>query len=170
MKTLCVPKGKHRPNNRWPLFKFYWNKKNISGKYRFTESCRYNLHSADQEDWNKLIGLSFSFNPHKNSARIAWRYSIVNDCIELGYYIYADGQRSFKSITEVNIGVDVYTDIEKQTDRVKFSIHANGIETTEFVVNNFWGKGFMYHLGLYFGGNQTAPQDIKVIKYEKPYI
>jgi len=54
---------------------FWWGRDRFRWAVTFTESCRYDLKTADQLDVNKLCGIGYLPGHHKESARFGWRYN-----------------------------------------------------------------------------------------------
>ena len=133
----------------------------------FDESCKYNLKSKDQADINKLFGLSYGWH-HYNSDRIGWRYLVEEDVFEILTYSYVNGVR----IPSILLGyvkanekfrAKVRTTIKNGKRFVVFELNDRCV-AKEYKVSKVWIK---YTLGLYFGGNRTAPHDMKVNYYNK---
>lgn len=133
----------------------------------FDENCKYNLKTKDQADINKLCGLSYG-NHHYNSDRIGWRYLVEEDVFELLTYSYINGVR----IPSISLGkvkanekfrVKISTTIKNGKRFVVFELNDKCV-AKEYKVSKMWIK---YTLGLYFGGNRTAPHDMKINYYNK---
>lgn len=164
MSKLTILKGWHRPFNKSWLPKFYFGKKLLKASYIFTDSCKYDI-GSDQSDINKLFGLSFSLSPHKNSIRVGWRYVPSSSNIELLSYIYKDGARSWKPLCFVGLNEEVSVEISRFGTIAKIEAKSESESSVILLdANGLWGK-FSYELGLYFGGNRTAPHKMSVIKF-----
>lgn len=168
-KKHIIYKGLHRP------FPFKIKGLNIIDKhifkktFKFTESCRYNLYTEDQLDWNKLYGVSFGlFGIHKNSARFVWRYNLVTQKIEIGAYWYLEGYRNYYSMCDVEINDLVNFKITFLHDSVIFTVLDDMIPISKYVLymkEEVLRKN-RYECGIYFGGNRRAPQRIEIKEYE----
>lgn len=144
-------------------FKPYCFKQSHSLSYEvvFTDSCKYDI-GSDQSDINKLFGFSYGFH-HNQSDRIGWRWNPSLNKIELLLYSYEQKvRRSFK-LTEVALNTLNIIELEVYLNGLyrHISIKINN-ETYAFCllqdpVN--WG----YTLGLYFGGNRTAPHNMNIL-------
>lgn len=151
--TLTVKKGSHRFRPSWPWLVF---RKHMSYTVTFLPSCRYDI-GADQKDWNKLFGVGFFPHHHRNSYRFAWRYDPEYDVIQIGAYWYYEGERrsSVIGVTSINGNVKLTLDYNGEVtlwridDKVAWAIVGN------------WPM-IGYKLGAYFGGNRSAPNDIKI--------
>lgn len=170
--TYTVPEGKHFSN-----FPTVIEGKKIWCQVQFTESCRYERQEPGMSGWNKLIGLSVTVNPHKNSGRWAWRYDHDSDMIKLAGYVYINGERSIQDLfggrldpdslktpflVPIGTWIDLYIGYDKQLTKWEYftgeSEQIGGwMRTDKFKGKNFWW------LGLHFGGNAVAPHDVSVI-------
>lgn len=119
---------------------------------------------------NKLWGLCFGFNHHKNSFRFGWEHS--NIALTFYHYYYADGVRKHELCATVkNVGNNdyeavfsiFYTNFLNKT-RIYPNITGSnlnwciGVDTPiciEFPRRLFW-----FNLYPYFGGVVTAPKDL----------
>ena len=132
----------------------------------FDKSCKYNFKNQDQHDINKLCGLSYGYH-HYNSDRIGWRYIIEDDEFEITTYSYVNGVR----IPTIILGkvkaneifkVEISTTIKNDKRFVIFEFNDVQIKQI-YDVSKVWIK---YTLGLYFGGNRTAPHTMKINYYK----
>jgi hypothetical protein len=129
----------------------------------FTESCLYDLKDEDQWDVNKLFGFSIGMH-HKISFRFGWRSILETKEIEIVAYEYYDGVRQVTKIID-RVGINewhryilcYYPLIQKV---VYYISGAKKGLTTDVKIKKKWGWG--YTLGLYFGGNDKAPQKIVI--------
>lgn len=129
MKKYTIPKGRRRPRWRWPIRLVLRRAKYMTIHVRFTDSVRWEQSNGQ---WNKLAGMSYSLQHHRNSKRIVWRWN--DGHVEIGQYEYINGKRTVKVIGRQHATV-------KRT----YTMEAN-----RFV----W-----YTLGPYFGGKLKAPHD-----------
>ena len=168
-KKHTIYKGFHRP---FPFKIVGFTREEdhiIRRSFKFTESCRYNLYTEDQLDWNKLYGVSFGlFGIHKNSARFAWRYNLTNRKIEIGAYWYLDGYRSYYHMCDVEINDLVNFKITVLYDSVVFTVLDDLVPIAKYVLYTpeTLLKKNKYRCGIYFGGNRRAPQRIEIKEYD----
>jgi hypothetical protein len=141
----------------------------VSATVLFDSSCMYDITQVDPYDWNKVFGLGFvgSENqhvgqaPHQvDGARVAWRWNPAQNRIDLGAYVYVEGKRIMQELGGMKINEErrltIKIDYEKKTYTI---LDGDPIPFTH-------NKTIAYRNGLYFGGNQPAPQTIRVkIKY-----
>ncbi len=173
---LKIKKGNHYP------FPFYfglpiWVKKNkptsLARSFSFTESCLYDLKDEDQHDVNKLFGFSVGWH-HKTSFRFGWRPNLEARTIEIVGYEYHDKIRKPTThICNIELGKETYFLLSYHPKgKIEYAVYQKNTisnETTAIIRNTVnikrkWGLG--YTLGVYFGGNETAPHDI-IIYCEK---
>lgn len=129
---------------------------------QFTTSCRYDLGAGDQADTNKLFGRTFGFA--SNSARWGWKSSgSDSNLVALVPYIH-EAWKIHRPPTQKKILVAIGETHELEVRRtsewtVAFFIDGERVATHLFrkPLSN-WG----YIQYPYFGGNQTAPHDIRI--------
>lgn len=158
-----IPSSKHRAR---PLrFGLWWNRKSFQWKVRFTDSCRYDLQTDDQFDTNKLCGIGFipGFH-HKDSARFGWRYITDTGQVEIMSYCYINGNRIIQHLAFCEIGKDYDLYLKVLSSCYYMAIHDHGkVPTIGFTwIDHRHHKKLGYRLGIYFGGQATAPQEIKI--------
>ena len=159
MKKQVILRGFHRPLQLIPAC--FKNMKSglifsLTKEIEFTDSCRYNLRSDDQHDWNKLFGLCRRI--HKDSGRFAWRYNARTGMIEIAIYTYINGERDASLVKTIPIN-----------KRFKFGICRHFNYLSYYINDQLVGESWigadshtLWGCGLYFGGNRRAPQTIIV--------
>jgi hypothetical protein len=154
---MTIREGKHRPAFTLPrIIKSHGNE--IRYDVTFNSSCRYVIGEENQPDINKLFGIGYLPWHRKNSVRIGWNYNFVSDVINIWAYWYEDGKRHTEFIRTVNIN---------QTYRMVI-LMPRVAKCHIIKINDHWHtvpmkqRKFGYALGLYFGGDMTAPHDIHV--------
>lgn len=168
IKTII--KGMHRPIGIIPPFlrnmRIRRNRSHvISYDFLINDTYEYLIGGGDQMDWNKMYGWSFGMNHHKNSVRIAWRYNPKDKSVEFAPYAYINGKMMLPSNEQIVrgfIGDSISTSIEVLGDTAHVVIYNGDVKyTTNFI---FCGceKKPLFGLWMYFGGNRTAPHDIKI--------
>lgn len=159
--TFRIPAGKHRAR---PLrFGLYWNRNQFKWHVLFTERCRYDLHSEDQFDTNKLIGIGYLPGHHKDSARFGWRYDTVKKQIELSAYCYVNGRRVIEHIGYCEI--DKWYKIRLQVMHRSYLLELEEVDghlMGHALIEYYHEKKLQYRLGCYFGGNRVAPTEMKI--------
>ncbi|MFT4032632.1 MAG: hypothetical protein QM669_09450 [Siphonobacter sp.] len=138
---------------------------NLSATVTFDSSCIYTLNNEDQDDWNKVIGVGFvgaknqDFDtaPHQvDGARVGWRWNPTRGVIELAAYIYVSGTLTSFKVAETAINQPTELSIKIDYDQKTYRVM--GGDPVYFTHNKRLG----YRTGLYFGGNQVAPHNIRV--------
>ncbi len=139
----------------------------VSATVTFDSTCIYDIGTADQDDWNKVIGIGFvgsknqdittGVPPHQvDGVRVGWRWSAKRGRIELGAYAYVDAKRIDFKVAETGINVPTRLVIKIDYDRKLYQVL--GGQPIPFTHN----KTFAYKTGLYFGGSYPAPHQIRV--------
>jgi len=165
---IKIKKGKHYPFPYFFLGFPIWVRKNKitskSADFMFTDSCMFNLKDEDQRDVNKLFGFSIGHHQKGTSFRFGWRPDLEMERIEIVGYEYHNGIRQkTMPITYVKCNVwckyTVLYDSKKGISTYKIN---NTVLKNNVKLNKKYGLG--YSLGIYFGGNEKAPQDIIIYK------
>lgn len=175
-----IKKGKHRG---WP-FRTGIGTKLCAQEFEvvFHESCRYNI-GTEQKDINKLFGVGFvkgyfrslwiylhsliggniyQEEHHIDSARIGWAYNPETDKIDLYAYCYINSQRIISDLISVEIDQSVGIYLYLSKTHYVFIIKDKGKEVLRKPLLFTHNKRRLFPLGLYFGGNLTAPHDIHI--------
>ena len=127
---------------------------------RFDESVRYNLGNSNQADINKLFGFADCNSlHHENSARFGWNYNASADRVDIFTYIYQNSTRIYEKIGSMGIGDAADLSISLQGDNYLFQFESKSILVQR---GTQCDMGVYYLLYPYFGGDETAPQDIRV--------
>jgi len=142
----------------WRIFNIHLYIKYISYEFKFNYGCWYPRESVEYSGINKLCGLGYGFNHHKNSFRIGWQPDFDNPwVIRLYYYFYNADSKSYQS--------EYLTSVLSNQD-IKINIHNTLIE---IFWNNRYLQNFIpilirskfgFKLYPYFGGKSRAPNDI----------
>jgi len=168
---LLIKKNHRRPCWQIPLglphvFSVFKESK-LSKTFMFTESCLYDLKNENQSDINKLFGFSIGLH-YINSVRFGWRPNLKNSTIEILKYEYNDKVRNFKSILELDLNKFYRFEIKYDgfgfVSYSIFDINDVCLANTLSIPILGFPIIFGYRLGLYFGGNEKAPQDITIYK------
>lgn len=179
---IKIKRGRHYPFLLpWALP--IWVKKNEgtfrTAKFLFTDSCMFDLHDEDQWDVNKLFGFSIGHHQKGSSFRFGWRPKLETMTIEIVAYEYHDGLR-FKTMpiceVEPNKVYKFRVGYLPHIDRSYYNV--SDTKTGKLIKDRFIvdfandvklakKSGLGYTLGVYFGGNEKAPQDIIIYKKRK---
>ena len=162
---IVIEAGEHEPNPKRKVGLLI-SPNTITAEVTFDSSCVYDIGTADADDWNKVIGLGFvgskdqsldGVPPHQvDGARVGWRWNAKRGRIDLGAYIYVEGNRIDFKVAEVPLNTPTRMTIKIDYDRKLYQVL--GGQAVPFTHD----KSFAYSTGLYFGGNQVAPHRIRV--------
>lgn len=132
----------------------------IEVKVIFDESAMYMLEeSSDQADINKLIGFSNCSKHHQSeSGRIGWRW--FNDELQILAYTYFEENLYFELMGAIPLNTEIDLSIRTVGDTYEYS--GAGLQSITMQRSSDCETGENYWLWPYFGGNQTAPQEIKI--------
>lgn len=175
--TYTIKKGRHYAR---PLrFGLWWNRKTFARKVIFANNCRYELPGDDQEDTNKLVGVGYLrgwFRPsgvkwwqlwkyhHKDSARFGWRYLPGSGKMEIMAYCYDNGKRIKESVALCSVGQLYRLNLRITANEYIFTvIDSPGKIVGQTIVARRHNKKFQYRLGIYFGGNRSAPNHMTIL-------
>lgn len=161
---LTIHKHSHRPAWWFLFLRLWYNKKIIRRQFTLSFDCKYDLGDNDQDDHNKLFGIGYFPSQHTDSARIGWRYDTNKEKFILSAYCYANGVRSMKVLCEVFANKPYLASITKSALYYNFLVMQ---KDTKIIVGSesvYYGhkKKWCFYLGLYFGGNKTAPHNMTV--------
>lgn len=142
----------------------YLGQKKLKWNVEFSDKCfRY---YPDHTHINKLCGVSFGLNHHKNSLRIGWR-TTKTGTISLHSYEYRNGIRETDKICEVRPGEDLTIrfvfrkdGVLRNNKMVVILINAGGSVYREHAVVEY--KRFGWFLFPYYGGKKSAPEDMQI--------
>jgi hypothetical protein len=122
-------------------------------------SCIYTTAlPSNQEDINKLYGFGDCSSFHQvNSARFGWNW--YNNAMRIHAYCYADSVRAYIELGTVGIGEEFDCKLTVLPDKYIFEL--NGKPDT-MLRGCTEPKAVGYKLFPYFGGDESAPQDVRV--------
>jgi hypothetical protein len=167
MTRITIKKGRHYPYLIPIVFPFCVKKNDNNfrtAEFMFTESCMFDLHDEDQWDVNKLFGFSIGHHQRGSSFRFGWRPILNENLIEIVGYEYHDGIRQkTMPICKVKLYKWHKFIISYNNETNKSIYFVNNIKFVNDV-NLIKKSGLGYTLGVYFGGNEKAPQDITIFK------
>ena len=173
MMLVTHKKGKHHSNPR----RLKIGKMNgLIGQFVMSRTAAYTLEGNDQDDWNKLIGISFHLlTSHKNSVMIGWRYCPDLDDFEFCAYWHKNGERGFtNTLLSVKPNEPFFGNIIMKGSRATVSLRAKDNSGT-FSIDFDKPNKCRRLITPWFGGNNAAPgtitfqQDIKIVKNEIDY-
>lgn len=125
---------------------------------KFNESAIYTTQDPiNQTDINKLLGFSEGSDHQLNSARIGWAYH--TGALRLFAYVYDNGVRSFREITTVALNTQIPCSIKLAGSTYLISANGQSVTMSRGLSTP---QAIGYQLYPYFGGDETAPQDITI--------
>lgn len=129
-------------------------------KAKFDSSAIYTtINAANQGDINKLYGFSDNnAQHHQFSARFGWRW--YNNSLEIFAYIYNNGVVAYQKVGNAIIGTTAEYSIKVQTETYQFTL-GNNIVIMPRASSTSTGLG--YKLFPYFGGDEFAPHDVRIL-------
>jgi hypothetical protein len=121
---------------------------------------------ADQEDVNKLFGLGYVNGGHMvDSVRWGYRYNLTNRLYEYCSYCHVNREVIFQTVC--SLGPVNYPSLRIIIEPKKYIFNAfDGYQVNKLIGELHQpfdhNKKLQYLLGPYFGGDNTAPNDIKM--------
>jgi len=165
MKKYTIAGGKHdfKPSDSFALSNPL--ARDVSFRVKFGADCNYVLPGEDQNDWNKGGGFSFSlFSNTKEAIMWAWRWNPTLQRIQLCAYWHVKGQ-AFYAETQNDFPFAVALEQEFTVRIYKpgvfWHVMFQTIDGTKIIETSAQGRPIR-PIGLWFGGNQPAPQAMTV--------
>lgn len=127
---------------------------------KFDSSAIYQTTLAENQwDINKLYGFSDNnTDHHQYSARFGWNWR--DGALRLHAYVYNKGVVEARELTTVAIGAETECSIRVTGGAYLFSVEGKMLAAMPRQSTSEKGKG--YQLYPYFGGDETAPHDIRI--------
>jgi hypothetical protein len=147
-----IPKGWHFSIPKLPIL---YTKSEFKWQVKFNNTCKYDI-GRDQDDWNKLVGISNTLNPRKESVRFVWRYDLRFDMFEIGVYKEINNKWEVHKLTYVKN--EATLNIKFNDDTVEMFGHDSGRNLNHaIIVLKFKKNKLTLRTNPYFGGNVPAP-------------
>ena len=127
----------------------------------FDSSCIYRVADSvlNYDDINKLYGFSdCNTNHFENSARVGWRWS--KDSLRLFAFVHNDSTMLMKEMTTAKIGETISCSIECKGSNYIFYVKGIAAIMPRHCSKN---NSKRYMLYPYFGGDEVAPHEIKIV-------
>jgi len=153
---FIIKKGNHYSN--WFNFPFFTLRRSIKFQFMIDSSAHYTLNNEDDYDWNKLFGLSNSWNVHQSSARLCWR-RLNKEQYQICLYTYDNGIKTISK--EMTLDYDTYygARIIISTNNFYLLFKDSSIILPRKSESLFPIKMI---LKPFFGGTSVAPHDMKI--------
>ena len=138
-----------------------------SGDATFTAESAYDLKDADQHDWNKLAGLTFTpLEPNRDAAMVVWRLNNVTDPFyEIGPFFNDNYAYVFPTEAQI-IRVPAGATFSYYVDYTGITVTYGDVTVYKpyptDLIPNFWTSARI--LG-WFGGNEVAPKTVSYYKH-----
>jgi hypothetical protein len=150
-----IEKGSHR--STWLPKVTLSNKIFIS--FSFETDPSYILdNKSDQEDTNKIFGISDSWYHRKHSVRLGWRYDNKLQKSICSVYYYVDGKHYIEDLGEIEQFETSFFYLKILNDR--YEVIALDKKITIPRTSRWFGPRYL--LFPYFGGQQVAPKQFKI--------
>jgi hypothetical protein len=135
------------------------NYSELKFQVKFDSSAIYQATDpANQEDINKLYGFADNNANHQQfSARFGWNWA--RNSLRVYAYVYNNGERSSQEIAAISIGSYYNCSITVSGNKYIFTVNDTTVEMPR-ASNGATASG--YQLYPYFGGDETAPHDIRI--------
>lgn len=126
---------------------------------KFDNSAIYkNVDTNNQRDINKLYGFADNnTDHHTNSARIGWRW--YHNQLQLFAYVYNAKVQTDKFIAAVPLNQDINCSIRAEGTTYVFKVNNTTVSMHRASTTT---QAIGYQLYPYFGGDEKAPQDIRI--------
>lgn len=161
-KEYIIPQGEHYATDN-PLKPLQLSELKFTVK--FDSSAVYQTADTEnQYDINKLYGFADNGEYHQQySARFGWRWS--DGALRLFAYTYNNGVRDSKELGTVAIDKEVFCCIKVTGETYVFTLNDKTATMPRLSVTE---KVQGYQLYPYFGGDETAPHEVRIwIREEK---
>ncbi len=156
-KVYTIKAGNHYPQGVH-FTPFIGNE--ISRFIKFDDSAEYYLGNVNQYDINKLFGFADCLSHHQNnSVRFGWVWNDQTRRLEIHAYAYAKKKRSYLFISDVTLN-RIY-EYKIQVKESEYVLSVNGKSVT-LPRGCKMKKAIGYRLYPYFGGDEVAPQEIRI--------
>ena len=164
---LKIKKGRH-----YSLSHFFkrmlsiFDNKTRSFDFELFSNCWFEKIEEDDYDINKLLGYSYGYH-HRNSIRLGWVPSSVENEFEIYLYRYEKGFRSFNYLMNVkaNEWNNVLFTEDFKNNRLIVELKSIDEDHDKRSIMKSYSHNYPkfrlgYSLWFYFGGNKTAPKNM----------
>jgi hypothetical protein len=167
--TYIIKKGHHFCQWTWGHLLPFTIADVLNFNVIFGRGYSYQLPKEDQKDINKLYGLGWSLRgPNHGSFRIGWRWNLEDSKLELLWL----AQRSVNNwhcglICVVHPGEEIAIRIilSDRSYQIMYKRERDSFYTPVYLSKILIGNipKLKYRCFPYFGGNQVAPSDVKIL-------
>ncbi|MCV7343237.1 hypothetical protein [Mycolicibacterium rhodesiae] len=144
--------------------------KRVAGNATFTDSSVYDLQTADQYDWNKLTGISFTLlRPDTDAIMVAWRYNVTTQMFEVGPYYNVDTARIMPTASEI-VSVPVGQTFTFTADYQGITVQYGDTLVYKPIPEGLHPNQLSaFRINSWFGGTSRAPKTISFNLDLKPW-
>lgn len=155
--VFVIKQGKHTSNHKMQTLMT----NRIAFDALFDESAIYtSIDPIQQHSKNKLMGFADCNSSHQdNSARFGWHW--IDSGLHVTAYVYQEGERVEDYIGEVNL--NQFHSYEISFDDSSYYFKLDDLDAVIIPRKKSCNVGIYYVLWPYFGGQETAPHDIKIL-------
>ena len=141
-----------------------WKINTLSMRFVFRTACWWGPpRNQDDYDLNKLGGIGYGTNHHNNSVRLAWVPDFGNQgMINVYGYTYDEKKEGQKQTSVFIKSVHVQDTITGKIESKSGSYFITVNDVTIKMDNINADPNLCFKLFPYFGGNNTAPQDMVI--------
>lgn len=161
--TLTIKKGKHRRTQWWRQLSVWIDKREIAREVMLHGSCVYDLGTVDQADHNKLFGIGYLWDK-RESARIGWRWDTDKYKFVLSLYCHVGGRIEFTDLCDIIPFQRAKCFLRVRTGFYEAEVltEDGSVQLGRDSITHSHKKRMAVQLGLFFGGNNACPHDMKI--------
>ncbi|MEI7897287.1 MAG: hypothetical protein WCJ26_09645 [bacterium] len=166
MRFYLIKKGNHYAS--MSIFEkigaIGWNLRTLNLRFVFRKECWWGPpRNQDDNDLNKLAGIGFGSNHHNNSVRLAWVPDFASQgMINVYAYTYDEKKENPKHTSVFIKSVHVEEIITGKIESRDGSYYLTVKDVTVRMDNIKSDPNLCFRLYPYFGGNNTAPNDMVI--------
>jgi hypothetical protein len=162
MKQFTIKKGNHYSTGAWTkVFHPMWDKNSWAVSFIITDDCYWDTprNHDDLTDVNKLFGVGFGLNHHRNSWRLGWQPDFDrNNWFEIFMYTYDENGHVTRKLMDVKANKVYSVTVESKDNKYWFTCLDVGV--MEYVDNINKDCGLQFPLYPYAGGDNSAIRDM----------
>jgi hypothetical protein len=158
-----IKRGDHYTQTNFLARLLPYTKNTLTFSVIFGRGSDYSIVGDNKFDINKLYGIGTSLKgPKHNSVRVGWRWSEFDQHIQLFLYVRDKGRIFTEYMGGVRLGEQVTFTLSFK-DRAELTWDKNNYRKASIPLSDKPLLPIYYRLFPYFGGDQKAPNDIKIL-------
>ena len=134
----------------------------LKGSFYFTKYSKYNLHSVDQLDWNKLTGFKYDLGYPDRSVMIGWRYDTLNNVFQVAPYFNNNGNINPLDSEIINISENEIVLFQITHKDNTAGVYLSGKNSYSYKEICLESGNLKSIVNPYFGGNRKATNEISL--------